>query len=126
MELYQNMNYYNIRMRKEGVDEECWTHLEAQTKPDAKRIVESKWGDGWRAVEINPGQRFIHFNGEDDPEQAQATMLAKMAMLKAKNSKAIVTPQGEFASIRDAEKVFGTRAKVHSLMQKYPTEYYFK
>lgn len=120
------MNYYNIRMDREGNTEECWTHIEAGTKFEAKRIVEQKWGDNWRAVEIKPGQRFIHCNGDDDPEQTQAVMLEKIARLKAKNSKAVVTPQGEFTSIRDAAKAFGTREKLLALIKKFPTEYYFK
>ena len=120
------LNYYNIRMVKEGNQEEVWTHLEAGTKFEAKRIVESKWQDGWRVVEIKPGQRFIHMNGEEDPEQAQAVMLEKMEKLKALNSKIIVTPQGEFASIKAAAAVYGTRAKVHSLLKNNPSEFYIK
>jgi len=120
------MNYYNIRMDREGNTEEVWTHLEAMSKPEARLIVERKWGEGWRAVEIKPGQRFIHCRGDDDPEHTEAVMLEKIAKLKAKNSRAVVTPLGEFASIKEAGKAYGTREKLLTLIRKFPAEYYFK
>lgn len=58
-------------MDREGNEETVWTHLEAATKFEARRIVEQKWGEGWRAVEIKPGIKFIHFSDKEEDKKAQ-------------------------------------------------------
>lgn len=105
--------------------DECWTHCEAGSVAKARSIVEKAWGGSWRAVEINLGSTFIQFtNVSTEEQELKLKELRRNNLIKA-NVKKIITPKGQFDSISDAVKVYGTRAKIKTLMETYPDEYRF-
>lgn len=107
-------------------DDECWTMTEAKSEQGAKKLCEMKWREKWRAIEAKEAATFILVLDAGDPEKEQAAMLENMKKLANKNSKSIVTPLGEFASIGEAAKHYGTRHKLMTLIKNQPEEYYFK
>ena len=118
------LNWYQVRM-SDGKDE-CWTTQEAKSELAACNITNMKWGRPWRAQEakLTPPFYQVSYAGTTEEEAALA-QLRKDSLLKA-NSKILVTPAGEFPSMKAALSQYKTRAKLKTLMQQHPTEYYFK
>lgn len=125
MELHQDLlKTWAVRMRKNGDD--CWTLCEARSELGAMNKTERSWGTGWRAMEARITPMFYQeLNVGTEEEQAALAEQRRQNLIKA-NSKVIVTPDGEFASISEAAKHYGTRHKLVTLMKSNPKEYYYK
>lgn len=125
MELHQDLlKTWAVRMRKNGDD--CWTLCEARSELGAMNKTERSWGTGWRAMEAKITPVFHQeLNAETFEEIAQLNEQRRLNLIKA-NSKIVVTPLGEFASIGEAAEHYGTKHKLMELMKNNPEEYYFK
>lgn len=118
------LNWYSVRMR--NAEDECWTMQEASSERGACNITQMKWGKPWRAVEAKQIPEFYHVGETATAEELKVLNEQRKETLIRANCKAIVTPAGEFVSMKAALAHFKTRAKLKKLMEENPGQYYFK
>lgn len=117
------LQYYALRMVSKN--DECYTFCEARSAEGARKITEQAWGSPWRAIAVFPSPEFhIETDAETKEEAAALLELRRQNLIRA-NQKAIMTPDGEFPSIKHAAEHYGiTPASLRKRMQSQPADYY--
>ena len=111
MELPQvKLNWYQVRM-SDGKDE-CWTAMEAKSELGAMNICNLRWKRPWRAQEAKLTPPFYQvLNAGTEQEEAALAELRKTNLIRA-NTKAVITPQGEYQSVKDAAAALGIEPRM--------------
>lgn len=94
------LNYYSVKM-SDGEDE-CWTFVEARSEQAARGLTTLSWRKPWRAVEAKLSPTFYQELTANSLEEDAELLALRVANLKRGISKAIITPHGEFPSVKDA------------------------
>jgi hypothetical protein len=125
MELHKMLKNYNVLMRDKTGDE-GWTQVEGSSEANAKVNVMLRYGKGWRVAEILESKTFYQEQNAGTSEEAAELLELRKANLLRGVSKAVITPKGEFPSVKAAAEAYGTAKKLRELMEQYPDQYYKK
>lgn len=122
------LNYYAIEI--EYGKEAGWTFCEARHPREAQQILQRRLGRDFVVRQIRPAQPPIIVTEAKDTKMQQETEPKTERRLKAPKqprTKAVVTPDAEYPSIKEAQKhIVGGVRKLRQLFREQPDKYYIK
>jgi hypothetical protein len=116
---------YAVLMRDKTGDE-GWTQVEGSSEANAKVNVMLRYGKGWRVAEILESKPFYQELYAGSSEDEAALLELRVANLKKGTSKPVITPLGEFPSVRDAAAAHNQIPQIFRKRLGVEEGFYFK
>jgi ClpP class serine protease len=100
--------------------------MEAKSALAAQHLTATRWGSDYDIVDVKELNTFYQEQNAMDSDELADLNERRAAQASKANQKAVMTPQGQYPSIKDAAAALNiTGGQLRYKMKMEPKEYYF-